>query len=664
MINQLAIFIFACLLMQTDSLAGSKIEKIALVIGNANYDDSDLKLDNPINDSVAMSRKLTDLGFQTHLIHNTNKGAFESKFAEFIADINVLKAKNDNVVVTVFYAGHGVQLNRVNYLVPVDTQLMQKEELNNRDIEQQFISMQWVTEQLEQQNNLLNIVILDACRDLPFTSLNSKVGGWTEIVKPNFFVAFGTGPGEQSLDGKRNENSVYVSAILSHIDSPGINLSQLFQRVRLDVMEETEGFQVPQESNRSVYDFSFSQTQSSSSQFYIAFLIAIVGVLALGLLLLCKLKVFSEFNPLQTSKYRLASVAVFTLVVGGFTLTQFIDSSGTIEQYFKKLAVSLNTKSDGENGAINGSEIDAGTFDKKRANKTTEQMSAEQTPAEYTVIESNEMAINADRGLKRVSPKSVAFGNKPGVLDEFEANRTEQTNKQIVESMLRAMVRFEGGSLELGSNQFGKESKPVIVTSVGAFSIMSHEVTNEMYLLCVDSESCVLDSVKRSSLDALRPVESVSYEQITKQFIPWLNGLSDIKFRLPTELEWEYAAKFGVDDPFNEKLLLGEIEANCADCFGKSFGRRTAPVMSYSPSISGVFDLLGNVSEWTASCWTPNYQQQYYGDPWPNINNCSNVVIRGGAWHQKMKNISSTGREKMAKSRKSGTIGFRLALSF
>ncbi|MDC2890702.1 hypothetical protein PN838_20600 [Psychrosphaera sp. G1-22] len=134
-------------------------------------------------------------------------------------------------------------------------------------------------------------------------------------------------------------------------------------------MEETEGFQVPQESNRSVYDFSFSQTQSSSSQFYIAFLIAIVGVLALGLLLLCKLKVFSEFNPLQTSKYRLASVAVFTLVVGGFTLTQFIDSSGTIEQYFKKLAVSLNTKSDGENGAINGSEIDAGTFDKKEQTK-------------------------------------------------------------------------------------------------------------------------------------------------------------------------------------------------------------------------------------------------------------------------------------------------------
>lgn len=639
--------ILVCLLFQTSCFAEPKLAKIALVIGNANYDDPSLMLDNPTNDSVAIAQKLDELGFQTHLLHNMNKASFESQFAVFIAELQALKTQNDNIIVTVFYAGHGIQLNRVNYLVPVDTQLMQQQKLANSDIEQQFISMQWVTEQLAKENNLLNIIILDACRDLPFSTLNSQVGGWTEIVKPNFFVAFGTGPGEQSLDGKINQNSVYVSAILSHIDSPDLNLSQLFQRVRLDVMQETDGFQVPQESNRSTYDFSFNKLDTQSSQFYFAFLIAIVSILVFGILLLSKLNGLSESKSSPTSKFKLASIPVLTLVIGGFILAQFDDSSDTVELYFSQLADSLN----GKMSLVTPTAV------------VSDNTYLPKAPSEDDVVKSNAMATSADRGLTRVGKSDIENVTNTATLETSEIiPQSSNTNKQIVESILGSMIRLEGGQLELGSNQFGKEAKPVIVTFVEAFSLMSHEVTNKMYQLCIEANACTSDLDHGSSLDDLRPVVFVSYQQITEQFLPWLNGLSDIPFRLPTEVEWEYAAKLETDDPFNEKLLFGETEANCIDCFGRSFGRRTAPVKSYSPSKAGLYDLLGNVSEWTASCWTPDYQQQYYGDPWPNVSTCSSVVIRGGAWHQPMKSISRTGREKMAKNRKSGSIGFRLAM--
>ena len=144
---------------------------------------------------------------------------------------------------------------------------------------------------------MTNIVILDACRDLPFYELAGEdVSGWTDLVKPNFFVAFGTAPGSKALDGTGAVNGLFTQAIVEHIHLPNQNLSQLFQNVRRQVMQSSLGYQVPQETNQATYDFYFVNKVANSTSFW--FLLAAAGS-AIAILVLLK-KISWALTPTKT----------------------------------------------------------------------------------------------------------------------------------------------------------------------------------------------------------------------------------------------------------------------------------------------------------------------------------------------------------------------------
>lgn len=259
--------------------------KMALIIGNQDYRDAQLRLDNSVNDAKSMARKLSQLGFQSYVSLNKSKADLLEDIGRYIGKVRVYQRQQIPVVSLLFYAGHGMQLNQQNYLMPTDVSLLELSRVREQDIRAQLVSLGQINQRLATLQNQLDIVILDACRDLPFGELQQSSLGWSDVAKPGFFVAFGTAPGTQAADGVKG-NGVFTQAILQHIDTPGLTLSQLFQQVRSDVSEQTLGLQVPQESNSSTRDFYFKQAKAADTFWPIPFVIALGFALFLALVVI------------------------------------------------------------------------------------------------------------------------------------------------------------------------------------------------------------------------------------------------------------------------------------------------------------------------------------------------------------------------------------------
>ena len=192
-------------------------KRLALVIGNANYDKGALK--NPVNDALLIARTLDSLDFDVILDTNLKtKRDFRNKIIEF-GD-----KRSDYDVAFVYYAGHGVQVNNENYLLPT------KEEFKSEyDVEDLGLSVQVIIRYLTAMTNQVNVLILDACRDNPFESnWNStrslKGTGLAKMQAPSgSMIAFSTTAGNTAPDGN-GENSIYCQSLSKNMLIEGINL--------------------------------------------------------------------------------------------------------------------------------------------------------------------------------------------------------------------------------------------------------------------------------------------------------------------------------------------------------------------------------------------------------------------------------------------------------
>ena len=147
--------LFATLLLVTLSCQASASQRIALVIGNAAYAESPLY--NPVNDAIAIDERLTALGFEVVRVTDADLRSMQSALVEFTRRIE------DDATALVFYAGHGVQANGRNYLVPIDARLE-----NESSLRFEALELNDVLEELEYSRSKLNLVVLDACRNNPF----------------------------------------------------------------------------------------------------------------------------------------------------------------------------------------------------------------------------------------------------------------------------------------------------------------------------------------------------------------------------------------------------------------------------------------------------------------------------------------------------------------
>ncbi|MBT1511633.1 caspase family protein [Bradyrhizobium sp. SRL28] len=245
----LKLMIPAAVLLGTHSASAES--RLALVIGQSAY-RSVPALPNPANDAKAVTQLLTDSGFEVSTASDLSQGQMREVVSEFAGKV---AAKGADTVALVFYAGHGLQIDGENFLVPIDI-----DPKREADIPIQAVRLNDILNTLTSVPSKMRILMLDACRNNPFPDLKTAGSGLAlidaKIGAPGTFLSFSTSPGAVAEDGS-GSNSPYTTALLT-AGKEQIPIEETFKRVRLAVNKVTEGRQTPWDSSSLTEDFRFS----------------------------------------------------------------------------------------------------------------------------------------------------------------------------------------------------------------------------------------------------------------------------------------------------------------------------------------------------------------------------------------------------------------------
>ncbi len=225
--------------------------RTALIIGNNRYSNLN-ELKNAVNDSHDVANTLEDLNFDVIYVENGDRKTIQTKIKDFT---NKLSSKKG--IGMVFYSGHGVETGGVNYLLPVDANIEDKYDIRNEGI-----SLDELLSRMEETNNRLNIVVLDACRNDPFKnrSLARRVLGESRgLAQPpvatGTYIAYSADAGQTASDGT-GRNGTFTKHLLKYLKS-GLPLNDVFKKTRKDVESETSKLQSPASYDKTTGEFYF-----------------------------------------------------------------------------------------------------------------------------------------------------------------------------------------------------------------------------------------------------------------------------------------------------------------------------------------------------------------------------------------------------------------------
>jgi type VI secretion system VasD/TssJ family lipoprotein len=232
----------------TSKAASSR--RIALVVGNARYGQSPLA--NPENDARLVTQTLLSLGFEVADHYNLTAREFKRVLRDFGRRMD-----DDENASVFFYAGHGMQIDRRNYLLPVDLNLRDEGEIKDEaiDLEEALLS------RIDRVRPRARIFIIDACRDNPFAARTRSVrstAGLAEMAAPGALIAFSAAPGRTAEDGPPGTNSLFTKHLVAEMRVEGVEVETMLKNVRVKVLRETQERQLPFLSSSMVVNFVFN----------------------------------------------------------------------------------------------------------------------------------------------------------------------------------------------------------------------------------------------------------------------------------------------------------------------------------------------------------------------------------------------------------------------
>jgi formylglycine-generating enzyme required for sulfatase activity len=226
------------------------------------------------------------------------------------------------------------------------------------------------------------------------------------------------------------------------------------------------------------------------------------------------------------------------------------------------------------------------------------------------------------------------------------------------------MVVIPAGQFMMGSpsTETGRdtdEGPQHEVTIAEPFAASKFDVTFDDWEACVSVDVCH-PLTERGYGHGTRPVINVTWDE-AQQYAAWLSRMTGRPYRLLTEAEWEYAARAGAATPYYWGTEIGKENANCKGCGSEWDGRQTSPVGSFKPNAFGLYDMAGNVTQWTQDC----HQDSYDGAPGDGstliTRDCSNRVVRGGSWYESPRDLRSASRRAVTTDARFDNLGFRVA---
>ncbi len=305
-----------------------------------------------------------------------------------------------------------------------------------------------------------------------------------------------------------------------------------------------------------------------------------------------------------------------------------------------------------------------------------------------------EAASAADGDQETEAEESSVGAEEPGKLAAVDPNaQTGPARDMLVPGSLEtfrdcdlcpAMVKLPSAQFTMGSAESEEghqenEGPQRVVTFSRPFAIGQFEITIGDWDACVKDGGCKLKVKDEGWGRDKRPAINVSWEDITTQYLPWLSKKTGYKYRLPSEAEWEYAARatmnaeslaprFSFGDDGNELCGFGNgADATAKEQNGGGTGAdcrdgyaTTAPTGSFKPNPFGIFDMHGNVWEWVEDCWNESYEKAPVdGKAWTR-GDCTSRVVRGGSWNSDIPKLRSATRGWNQPSGRNRSIGFRV----
>jgi formylglycine-generating enzyme required for sulfatase activity len=641
--------------------------KWALIIGNNNYKVCPLR--NPVNDASALAKVLGQFGFKVILKKNADLATMEDSLEEFGKNLR------KGGVGLFFYAGHGVQVSNTNYLIPVDANIKK-----DRDVKRVALDVEKVLDEMADAKNNINIVILDACRDNPFPkSSRSAFKGLAGIDAPEgTIVAFSTSPGKVADDGP-GKNSPYTAALIESIKKPGLPIEQVFKAVRQKVKESTNNNQIPWESTSLTGDFYFNPEVKEGEE---------------------KKSQADEEKRVEAERQKAEKGKI-----GAEAQKQREDKKHNVAQE-KRDRAAWSKKL----GAMKAAFRKVEKIDKQ---KGTPEKKIEAWQQFLSIYEEKNPYTEEDSKLREKAEKRVEYWQNARNVKEGknkpENKKTEGEPKEYRDALTgMEFVLVPEGSFIMGSpaeevgrwEKDDREGPQHRVEITRPFYLGKHEVTVGQFLKFVQDTGYKTEAEngggaftwvngKWEKTEGIywdnpgfpqsksHPVTCVSWND-AHAFIRWLNRKSGRTYRLPTEAEWEYAARartttarFWGND-LNRTCEYANVADQTRSPEGKTWEDRfeckddywfTAPVGSYQPNGFNLYDMLGNVWEWCEDWFDAKYYKKSpTQDPLgPSIG--SERIVRGGGWRNLPRYVRSANRGSSLPDYRSYGLGFRIAES-
>ncbi|WP_173043459.1 SUMF1/EgtB/PvdO family nonheme iron enzyme [Bosea sp. ANAM02] len=221
------------------------------------------------------------------------------------------------------------------------------------------------------------------------------------------------------------------------------------------------------------------------------------------------------------------------------------------------------------------------------------------------------------------------------------------------------LVAIPAGNFQMGSNDLYEFEKPVHPVTIRGFHLGAREVTFEEWDLCIDQGGCNFRPDDRGLGRGKRPVTDIHWND-ANAYLAWLSARTGKRYRLPTESEWEYAARAGTVTTYPWGQTLVKERANCLGCNDQKRGSAVA-AGQFPANAFGLYDMAGNAAEWVADCWSENYRSAPRDGSAFIVGGCRERVLRGGSFNNDPRYLRSAARFKYEADVRFYTNGFRVA---
>ena len=687
------------------ALPASAASRVALVIGNSAYAHVPV-IPNPLNDAADIGSALGRLGFSVTRLENADYSALRRGLQEF------QRAASAAEIAVVFYAGHGIEVDKQNFLVPVDARLA-----SDRDVEFEAVSLDLVIRTVEHAGKL-RLVILDACRDNPFAARMERGGATRSIgrglsrVEPSgeMLVAYAAKEGTVALDGT-GRNSPYTAALLRHLEEPGLEVGLMFRKVRDAVLETTgreqEPFTYGSLSSRGAYlteppaaGLPAAQTAPSGA-----------GSAAADPAVLARLRAEEELlfwdsirdsnDPEDFRAYR-GRYPGGRFEVLALNRLRRLEAAGREGVEGATASAPLESPSSGLGPEALELSLGLDLLEWRLVQVGLASLGFDPGPADGLIGRGTRGAIGrlqASRGLEATGYLDVEL-RKELLAEAGESERLGPGSVFRDCAECPEMVVVAAGSFRMGSpsGEAGRDDDegPTHRVEISKpFAIGRFEVTRGEYARFVSETG-------HSSGTACWTYEGGEWEERTgrnwrspgfaqadshpavcvdwkdaRSYVAWLSRKTGEAYRLLSESEWEYAARAGTtssrywgnasssacrhanvyDRTGKDELSFDWSHHDCRDGHG-----HTSSAGVFDPNGFGLHDMLGNVWEWVADCWNESYAgAPSDGSAWTS-GDCSRRVLRGGSWASTSRGCAFRESQLVARPDSAATsFGFRVA---